>query len=87
MKEGKVITDNGQKFVIKSIIWNTDKPHNPGTYICDLGAEGVSYGFFNGEYWFKLWQGSNPITDRILIYGWIELPIYIESEISQINKQ
>jgi len=67
--------------------WNTIKPLNNGTYICDLGAEGVCYGWFDGNDWFKLWGSNYSASDKILIYGWIKIPEYVETEINQINKQ
>lgn len=49
--------------------WNTDNPEKEGNYICDLGTNGVSLGWWNGNEWVKMW-GKEPIN----VCGWIDVP-------------
>ena len=70
----------------QKLIWNTSKPTHHGSFICDIGAKGVIYGWYDGEKWYK-WGTNYSEQDRIYIYGWIDWPIYIETKSSQIKKQ
>ena len=70
----------------QKLIWNTSKPTHHGSFICDIGAKGVIYGWYDGEKWYK-WGTNHSEQDRIYIYGWIDWPIYIETKSSQIKKQ
>jgi hypothetical protein len=51
--------------------WNTNNPDKVGNYIVDMGAWGVSLGWWNGNEWIKMWS-----NEFIKVYGWIEVPDY-----------
>ena len=62
----------------KEIFWNTENPKNIDNYIVDKGAEGVSLGWWNGTEWIKMWG-----SEKINVYGWIQMPIHKEKILNQ----
>ena len=56
----------------------TENPKNIDNYIVDKGAEGVSLGWWNGTEWIKMWG-----SEKINVYGWIQMPIHKEQILNQ----
>lgn len=52
--------------------WNIENPKKVDNYIVDLGAEGVSLAWYNGENWIKMWSRDVFLP----VKGWIEIPKY-----------
>ena len=55
--------------------WNYTQPERVGNYICDLGGDGVSLMWWNGQNWMEMW-GDNIIQ----VVGWIEVPKHLDRD-------
>ena len=55
-----------------AVEWNIENPKKFDNYIVDLGAEGVSLGWYNGKEWVKMWDKFT----KLKVNGWIEIPKY-----------
>jgi hypothetical protein len=55
----------------QTVKWNIENPKKVDNYIVDLGADGVSLGWYNGKEWIKMWG-----EDTIKVSGCIEIPKY-----------
>ena len=64
----------------KPIYWRTDEPNKVGNYIIDLGGFGVSWGWWTGERWHKLWFEHTFSKDSIEVYGWLTPPLHREQD-------
>jgi hypothetical protein len=53
------------------IYWRTDNPPAVQQYIVDMGANGLSWGWWDGQVWKKLWH-HEPID----VVGWLPVPLY-----------
>ena len=55
------------------LYWRTDIPPKEGQYIINIGANGLSWGWWDGKVWRKLWHEY-----QIDITGWLPTPLYKE---------
>lgn len=63
------LVDEIMEEIEKTRKWITEDPLVLDNFICDLGAEGVCLGWFDGKSWVKLWT-----KEPIKVYGWINIP-------------
>jgi hypothetical protein len=60
------------------LYWRTENPPKEGQYIINIGAEGLSWGWWDGKVWNKYWH-KKPID----IVGWLPTPLYKEENNEQ----
>jgi hypothetical protein len=61
--------------IMNDIYWRTDKPPKVGQYIVNIGANGISWGWWNGNNWIKLWHDY-----KIDVYGWLPTPLHKQQD-------
>ena len=58
---------------MNELYWRTETPPKEGQYIINIGAEGLSWGWWDGKVWNKYWHKKS-----IDIVGWLPTPLYKE---------
>jgi hypothetical protein len=61
--------------MMNDIYWRTDKPPKVGQYIVNIGANGISWGWWDGNNWRKLWHEYH-----IDVSGWLPTPLHKEKD-------
>jgi hypothetical protein len=58
-----------------NIYWRTGKPPKVGQYIVNIGANGISWGWWDGNNWRKLWHEY-----QIDVSGWLPTPLHKQQD-------
>ena len=58
-----------------NIYWRTNKPPKIGQYIVNIGGDGISWGWWDGNNWKKLWH-----EHQIDVSGWLPTPLYKQQD-------
>ena len=61
--------------IMDNIYWRTDKPPKVGQYIVNIGANGISWGWWDGNNWRKLWHEY-----QIDVSGWLPTPLHKQQD-------
>jgi len=59
----------------QDIYWRTDKPPKVGQYIINIGDNGISWGWWDGNNWRKLWHEY-----QIDVFGWLPTPLHKQQD-------